>query len=198
MSVNNLHKVKKEDCALIVIDMQSDFISKGAPIECKGGREIIPTLTGLINACRSTNIPVIFTKEMHRPEKIDYGMELEREEPLHCLEGTPGVEIIGELEPLSGDYVITKRRYSGFYLTDLEILLKGLKKHTLIITGVATNVCVYATTLDAQQRDYHAIVISDCVAGTDPELHRAFLRNIEYVLGDVTTANEIKKVLNLA
>ena len=95
---------------------------------------------------------------------------MERSEPEHCLEGTPGIEILDELEPDDDDYVIIKRRYSGFYLTDLEILMKGLQKNCLIITGAATNVCVYATALDTQQRDMNAIVLSDCVAG---HKHRA-------------------------
>ncbi|NPV70857.1 MAG: cysteine hydrolase [Firmicutes bacterium] len=195
MGVSNLSRVEKGDCALIVIDMQSDFICEGAPIECPGGREILQRLKELLAFARSQGIPVIYTQEMHRPEKIDFGRELEREEPEHCVEGTPGVEIIEEIKPQKGDFVVPKRRYSGFYLTDLEILLKGLKKKTLIITGVATNVCVYATTLDAQQRDHHVIVISDCVAGTSRELHQAFLRNTDYVLGDVVTAQEMMDTL---
>lgn len=196
MGVNNLARVRKEDCALIVIDMQGDFISEGAPIECPGGREIIPRLNELLSFARSRGIPVIYTQELHRREKVDFGRELEREEPEHCIEGTPGAEIVAELKPQKGDFVIMKRRYSGFYLTDLEVLLKGLKKNTLIITGVATNVCVYATSLDAQQRDHHVVVVSDCVAGTSRELHQAFLRNIDYVLGDVVTAEEIVGVLD--
>lgn len=196
MAVNNLMKVKKEDCAVLVIDMQNDFIAEGAPIECPGGRDIISALSSFLDFARKENIPIIFTQEVHRPQRVDFGMELEREEPEHCIEGTPGVELIPQLVPQPGDYLIPKRRYSAFYSTDLEILLKGLKKNTLIITGAATNVCVYATALDAQQRDYRVVVLADCVAGTDRELHRAFLRNIEYVIGDVATAEEIQIVLS--
>lgn len=192
MSVNNLVKIDKYDCAIIVIDMQNDFIAMGAPIECPGGRDIIPVLSKLLNFARTKNIPVIYTQEMHRIQKVDFGMELEREEPEHCLEGSIGVQLIDDLSPEPGDYVIPKRRYSAFYCTDLEILLKGLKKNTLIITGAATNVCVYATCLDAQQRDYRVVAVADCVAGTDRDLHKAFLRNIEYVLGDVATAEELQ------
>lgn len=192
MSVSNMMKIKKEDCAVLVIDMQNDFIAEGAPIECPGGREIIPALSSLLKFARNNRIPVIYTQEMHRAEKVDFGMELEREEPEHCLEGSKGVELIPQLQPQPGDFVIPKRRYSGFFATDLEILLKGLNKNTLIITGAATNVCVYATALDAQMRDYRVVVLADCVAGTDRELHRAFLRNIEYVIGDVATAEEIQ------
>lgn len=195
MSINNLWKVKKEECALIIVDMQHDFISEGAPIECPGGRDIIPNIKKVKEWAKKNNIPVFYTKESHRPQKVDFGLELERSEPEHCLEGTPGIEILDELEPDDDDYVIVKRRYSGFYLTDLEILVRGLKRKSLIITGAATNVCVYATTLDAQQRDMNAIVLSDCVAGTSVELHKAFLDNIDYVLGDVVTSDELMETL---
>ena len=126
---------------------------------------------------------------------MDFGRELEREEPEHCLEGTPGVEIIDELKPQPGDFVVPKRRYSGFYLTDLEILLRGISKSILIITGAATNVCVYATSLDAQQRDFRVVVVSDCIAGTHTDLAKAFLRNIEYILCDVVTLDHLLSII---
>lgn len=195
MSINNLHKIKKEDCALIIIDMQNDFISEGAPIECPGGRDIIPNIQKARTWAKENNIPVFYTQEVHRFQKVDYGLELERNEPLHCLEGTEGVAIVKELQPKDDDYVIIKRRYSGYYLTDLEVLMRAFKKTALIITGAATNVCVYATALDAMQRDVKPIVLSDGVAGTNVELHEAFLKNIDYVIGDVVTVNEIIETL---
>ncbi|HAE92722.1 MAG TPA: cysteine hydrolase, partial [Tissierella sp.] len=108
MSVNNLWKIKKENCALIIVDMQHDFISEGAPIECPGGREIIPNISRIKEWAKNNNIPVFYTKESHRTQKVDFGLELERSEPEHCLEGTPGIEILYELEPDDGDYVIIK------------------------------------------------------------------------------------------
>ena len=195
MSISNLHKIKKADCALIIIDMQNDFIAEGAPIECPGGRDIIPNIQKAKTWAKNNGIPVFYTQEMHRFQKVDYGLELERNEPQHCLEGTKGVDIIDDLKPEDDDYVIIKRRYSGFYLTDLEILMKSFNKKGLIITGAATNVCVYATALDAMQRDTHAIVLSDGVAGTSTELHEAFLKNIDYVIGDVVTVDELIETL---
>lgn len=195
MAINNLHKVKKEDCAIIIIDMQNDFIAEGAPIECPGGRDLIPNILKIKDWARKNDIPTFYTQEMHRFQKVDYGLELERSEPQHCLEGTEGVEIIKELKPDEKDYVIIKRRYSGYYLTDLEILMRSFKRKALIIAGAATNVCVYATALDAMQRDVHAIVLSDCVAGTSIELHEAFLKNIDYVIGDVVTSKELIETL---
>ncbi len=190
MSINNLHKIKKENCIFLIVDMQNDFIAEGAPIECPGGRDIIPAIQRFKAWCRENNVPVAYTQEAHRPEKIDYGLELERNEPEHCLEGTLGVEFVEALKPDSDDFVIKKRRYSAIYLTDFEIMLKGLKKDVIILAGAATNVCVYASALDAMQRDMHAVVLSDCVAGTSVELHHAFLKNIDYVIGDVVTSDE--------
>lgn len=193
MSINNLGKVKKEDCALIIIDMQYDFLAPGAPIECPGGRDIIPNVQKLRAWAKEQGIPVIYTQEEHRKQKMDFGMELERSEPEHCLAGTKGVEIVSELAPESDDYVVVKRRYSGFYLTDLAIILQGLGKSALIVTGAATNICVFATVLDAHQRDLRAIVAEDCVAGTSRELHQAFLKNIDYVFGDVVKSAELMR-----
>ena len=191
MSINNLAGVRKEDCAVIIIDMQNDFLLKGAPIECPGGVEIISNIQRLRVWAEENEIPVFFTQEMHRRQKVDFGLELIRNEPEHCLEGTRGVEIISDLTPRDNEFVLIKRRYSGYYLTDLEFLMRSFNRRVLIITGVATNVCVYATALDAVQRDVQPVVISDGVAGTSVEFHKAFLQNIDYVIGDVVSLNEL-------
>ena len=99
MSINNLAGVRKEDCAVIIIDMQNDFLLKGAPIECPGGVEIISNIQRLRVWAEENEIPVFFTQEMHRRQKVDFGLELIRNEPEHCLEGTRGVEIISDLTP---------------------------------------------------------------------------------------------------
>ncbi len=190
--INNLSKVKKEDCALIIIDMQNDFISEGAAVKCEGSIEIVPNVVEARTWAHQNDIPVVYTQETHRHQKVDFGLELERSEAIHCVDGTWGCEIVDELAPTEKDYVMVKRRYSGYYLTDLELLMKGWNKNVLIITGAATNVCVYATALDAMQRDTPPIVLSDCVAGTTAELHDSFLKNIDYVLGDVVTLSELK------
>lgn len=189
--VNNLEKIKKSDCLLLIIDMQNDFIAEGAPIECPGGRDIIPNIKAMKDWANANGIPIAYTKEEHRRQKIDFGLELERNEPEHCLEGSAGVEIVDGLKPDASDYVIVKRRYSAYYQTDFEILLKGLKRSVVLICGAATNVCVYATAMETQQRDMYPIVIRDCVAGTSEDLHEAFLKNIDYVMGDVIDSKKL-------
>ncbi len=125
----------------------------------------------------------IYTQEAHRAQGVDFGRELEGEEPVHCLEGTQGVEIIPDLARHQEDFLIIKRRYSAFFTTDLDLLLCGLNVGSLILTGVATDVCLRATAQDAQQLNYRVIVPKGCVAGTSEEQHHAALQNIAYNLG---------------
>lgn len=190
---NQLTKTGK--IALLVIDMQRDFIDAGAPIECPGGREIIEPIRQLLTLARQKGVPVIYTQEAHRAQKVDFGLELEGEEPEHCLEGTPGIEIVPPLSPQPGDFLIVKRRYSGFFATDLDLLLRGLGVNTLILMGAATDVCVRATAQDAQQLNYRVIVPKECVAGTSVEQHEAALRNIAYILGKVLPLSEVTSLL---
>ena len=170
--------------AILVIDVQYDFISEDGAVPCVGGWDIVPRINRLTGAGRKAGIPVIFLQEFHRKDKIDFGRELDGVEPYHCLEGSHGVDIVKELKVEEGDYVITKPRYNAFLKTDLEILLNGLgvlPGDTLIIVGVATNVCVHYTAAEAHQRDYHIRVVEDCCAGTSPEEHEASLTAVQHI-----------------
>jgi biuret amidohydrolase len=176
--------------ALLVIDMQHDFLDQGVPLEAVGGRDIIPAVAAMVAAAREARIPVIFTQEAHRPGRVDAGREADPgmgkdhwyaggsdQVPLpeHCVEGTRGIEIVDEVGYEPGDLRITKRRFNCFLGTDLDLLLRGLKVETLLVTGVDTNVCVLWTVGEGFQLDYHMRVLEDCVAGTSPEEHEAAL-----------------------
>jgi nicotinamidase-related amidase len=101
---------------------------------------------------------------------------------VHCLEGDPRTELaVEQLKITDADYTIKKRRYSAFYGTDLEILLKGLKAETLILCGGLTDVCVHYTFADAHQMDYYTRVVEDCVAGSGDAAHQASLSAMEYL-----------------
>lgn len=182
---------KISQTALIVIDMQNDFLLDDAPICCDGGINIVKNIKILAEYFRKNNRPVIFTQEEHRKQKVDFGLELEYEEPEHCIEGTYGVDFYRYLKPLENDYLIKKRRYSAFFATDLDLLLRGLNVNTLILTGVATDVCVRATAQDAQQLGYYVIVPPECVAGTSLTAHEAALSNIKYIWGKIVSLKDI-------
>ncbi len=177
--------------AVIVIDMQNDFVGEKAVIPCHCTPNLILSVNRLLNSCRNMGVPVIYTQEIHRASLMDVGRELDGDEPVHCIEGKPGTEIVAELAPQPSDYVIVKRRYSGFFQTDLKILLDGLHVDTLIIVGVATDVCVRATATDAQQYNYRVIVPRECVAGSTQARHEAALEHIRYVLGRVVSLDEL-------
>jgi len=167
--------------AIIVIDVQYDFLPGGA-VPSVGGDRIISPINQLTEAGRKAGIPVIFTQEFHRKSKVDYGRELDGGEAYHCLEGTKGAEIVKELTIASDDYIIQKPRYDIFLGTGMEYLLNGLgirPGDTLILVGLVTNYCIHYTTASAHQRDYRVHVVEECCAGTSTEAHECSLKAIE-------------------
>ncbi|MEM7635373.1 MAG: cysteine hydrolase [Pseudomonadota bacterium] len=172
--------------ALIVIDIQaSTFIDSSdmrAIANMPGYKERMERARLAIDAARDHDIPVIFIQEVHRRDLVDFGRELDGDEDVHCLEGDPGTAIAEkQMGFLATDYLVPKRRYSAFFGTDFEILLRGLKVDTLLLCGGLTDVCVHYTFADAHQSDYFCRVIEDCVAGSSLEAHEASLRAMEYL-----------------
>jgi len=172
--------------ALVVIDIQANTFASGGgdgSIPCMAGyADRMLTARKAIDAARDWDIPVIFIQEVHRPDGVDFGRELDGDETVHCVEGDPGTEIaIEEMGFRPNDYLIPKRRYSAFFGTDFEILLKGLKVDTLLLCGGLTDVCVHYTFVDGHQHDYFCRVIEDCVAGSSETAHEAALRAMEYL-----------------
>lgn len=168
---------------LLVIDIQKDSFLQaphGIP-KMPGYAERMQQAVSLIQAARSQRIPIIFFQEAHRPSLVDFGRELDGQEGIHCLEGDSHTEIATEVGMQSEDYFIRKRRYSCFFGTDLEILLKGLKAQTLLLIGGLTDVCVHYTFVDGHQHDYYCRVIEDCVAGSSEAAHKAALNAMEYL-----------------
>lgn len=186
--------------ALIVIDIQASTFIDDSEVRAidnmPGYRDRMAEARKLVDRAHETGVPVIFVQEVHRPDLIDFGRELDGSEDVHCLEGDPRTELAKE--PMGfrpGDYVVPKRRYSAFFGTDLEILLRGLKAETLLLCGGLTDVCVHYTFVDAHQHDYFCRVVEDCVAGSSLDAHEAALRAMEYLqtgarrsLGEVLAA----------
>ncbi|MGB1388370.1 MAG: cysteine hydrolase family protein [Paracoccaceae bacterium] len=180
---------------LLVIDIQkSAFMDYKAGIPVMPGyHENMERAKRIVDAAHEADIPIIFFQEIHRRNKIDYGRELDGTEDIHCLEGEPGTPVAKEeMDMRSTDYFIHKRRYSVFFGTETEILLKGLKAKTLIMIGGMTDVCVHYSFADGHQHDYYCRVVGDCVGGTSPEAHKASLNAMEYLQeGAVLSADEI-------
>jgi biuret amidohydrolase len=185
--------------ALIVIDMQNDFLNKKSPAYTENAQYIIPNIQKLIKTARKEKIPVIYTTHCHEDPKIDGGMtaqwwsDIQNKQTL--VAGTKGAEIIKELKPLSKEKIIYKHRYSAFYNTDLEIYLRGLGVTDLIITGIMTGICCESTARDAFQRDFRVFMIGDATAAGDDELHLNSLKILAYAFAYILTANEIIKMM---
>jgi nicotinamidase-related amidase len=169
---------------LIVVDIQRGYgmSADETGIVLMGGQSaMIGNAERIVEAARAAHVPVVFFQEAHRRDGVDFGRELDGNEGVHCVEGDPGTELWPTLTPGPGEYAIAKRRYSCFFGTDLEILLKGLRASTLVLIGGLTDVCVHYTFADGHQHDYHMRVVSDCVIGSTHERHTASLSAMEYL-----------------
>ncbi|WP_062204083.1 cysteine hydrolase family protein [Demequina salsinemoris] len=145
----------------------------------------------LVNAFRAKGRPVVFLQEVHKPSLVDIGRELDGAEGVHCVEGDPTTELYPGLEPLPHEYLIQKRRYSGFFGTELDIVLKAYDTDTIVMIGGLTDVCIHYTAVDAHQMDYHFRTVSDLVGGSSDKAHAAALRAMKYLQRDslVTAAS---------
>jgi len=172
--------------ALLVIDIQAstfvdDSEDRSIP-NMPGYKERMLEARKLIDQARESDFPVIFVQEVHHPSQIDFGRELDGDEDVHCLEDDPRTDLaVEEMDVRSCDFHIRKRRYSAFFGTDLEIILKGLDVDTLLLCGGLTDVCVHYTFVDGHQHDYFCRVVEDCVAGSNFEAHEASLKAMEYL-----------------
>ena len=181
--------------ALIVIDIQKgSFMPAGTATgipHMPDYAERVGRAPAVIEKARECGIPVIFFQEAHRRDMVDFGRELDGDEDVHLLEGDERTEIADEVGLRTDDYFIRKRRYSCFFGTDLEILLKGLKVDTLVLVGGLTDVCVHYSFVDGHQRDYFCRVVEDCVAGSSREAHDASLRAMEYLQTGARRSSEV-------
>jgi nicotinamidase-related amidase len=169
---------------LLVIDIQRDWalpVAKAGINRMVGYVVVVGRAERLVGSARTTGVPIVFFQEAHRRSGVDFGRELDGDEGPHCLEGELGTELWPTLVPQPDEYHIVKRRYSGFFGTELTILLQGLHADTLVLIGALTDVCVHYTFVDAHQHDYHTRVVDDCVIGSSESRHLAALDAMEYL-----------------
>ena len=164
--------------AVLVVDMLRGFMEEGYPLYIgEGPRRIVPKIQNLLERELNNGSKIIFLCDNHDPDDLEFKMF-----PPHCIAGTAEAEIIPELADYEGE-IIPKKRYSGFFGTNLEPMLKKLKPDKIIICGVLTNICVMHTTADARNRDYAVEIPVDCVAAPDESAHDFALEHMDNVLG---------------
>ncbi len=187
--------IDKACTALLIIDMQRDFLEPGGFGEALGNdvtrlSAIVPACRALLEAARAAGLTVIHTREGHRPDMTDAPRaKVERGAPSLrigdrgpmgriLIRGEAGHAIIPELAPAAGEPVLDKPGKGAFYQTDLDLMLRNRGIDALIVCGVTTEVCVHTTVREANDRGYRCIVVGDCCASYFPEFHEVGLKMI--------------------
>ena len=204
--------------ALVIIDMQRDFLEPGGFGEALGNdvsrlNQIVPACAALLSGLRATKIPIIHTREGHRPDlsdapkaKVERGapaMRIGDEGPMGriLIRGEAGHDIIAELAPQSGEPVVDKPGKGAFYQTDLDLMLRNGGIDTLLVCGVTTEVCVHTTIREANDRGYKCIALADCCASYFPQFHAVGLKMIAAqggIFGWVAQSADIRRALDEA
>jgi len=178
--------------ALIVIDMQNDFLSHDgwyaqAGVDIEHMRASIEPTRRLVAAARAADVPIIWTRHGFR-SGADAGVFANLRPFLKdggLRQNTWGYEIYPEMDARPEDWYVDKNRLSGFYATNLDVIMRGLDTDTALIAGVLTNQCVKATAVDANYRDYKPIVVREATGTTLPHLHEPALEMIAVGVGEV-------------
>ncbi|ANY82806.1 isochorismatase (plasmid) [Microvirga ossetica] len=209
-------QVELDRVALLIIDMQRDFLEPGGFGESLGNdvsllRAAIDPCRDILAAARGIGMPVFHTREGHRPDLSDApASKLDRGDPSVrigapgpmgriLVRGEAGHEIIADLAPLQNEPVIDKPGKGAFYQTDLDLMLRNRSISTLLVCGVTTEVCVHTTVREANDRGYRCVVLGDCCASYFPRFHDVGLAMIEAqggIFGWVSTSRDVMRVMS--
>ena len=196
--------------ALLVIDVQNGFMSKGGSYDLLGMKisnyqQIIPKLKELISICRTYDVPIFYTQAVRESSGIDLLTKTHRilpksrEERIKkrpiCVRGTWDAKIVDEVKPTSKDHVVIKRRDSAFQDTETEVWLNSLKVNTLIFCGIDTSICVETSLRDGFNKGYDVILIADATASSNIRHYKTTIEHVKEYYGLVMKVKEIKEVL---
>jgi nicotinamidase-related amidase len=184
--------------ALLIIDMQNDFVLDDKPLKVAGASAVIPKIQSVLAAFRQRNLPVFHILRVHRPDGSDVEIirqDLFRNQPF-AVAGTHGAAVIDELAPMEGEYVLTKTRMSAFIGTELDLMLRTLGVTTLVVCGIQTPNCIRTTVFDAIAYNYPVVLVGDATGAATGEVHLANVRDMQNIGVKIVKAGEVSGLLN--
>ncbi|HZW56840.1 MAG TPA: isochorismatase family cysteine hydrolase [Nitrososphaerales archaeon] len=187
-----------EKTALLIIDMNKAFVGKGAPLEVPRALENVPRIKKLLHTCRRLGVPVIHVSHVFRKDGRDRGYMYDFWPVLKkgvLEEGAQGAQIYPDIAPVKGETVISKRRYSAWFGTDLDIVVRNLGVDTLIICGTTTDRCTGLTAYEAFMRDLKVIFPSDANATFQDSVHDAMLTSLNMGGASIVETEGLIKIL---
>ena len=192
-------KVAPANAALIVVDVQNDFVADGGFFDRIGAdvktvQKAIPRLVGLIERARETGVLVVFVQAIYDPQYLSAPMRERNQrrsvEMPRCLTGTWGADF-HSVRPAAGEPVVIKHRYSAMLNTELDGILQRHGIRSLLLTGVATDTCVESTGRDAYFIDYYVTIVADCCGAASESDHLGALKRFDRDYGAVVTSDEV-------
>jgi nicotinamidase-related amidase len=181
-------RVDPAKTALVVVDMQNDFVKEGGTLVVPDAEATIPKMQGLLDLARGSGMKVVFTQDTHTDGDPEWEIW-----PEHVREGSWGWEIVEELAPREDELVIRKVRYDAFYGTHLDHYLRVWDVDTLVICGTVANICVHYTAASAALRWFRVVVPRDATSALDPFDLEASLRQTSFLFaGKITESESIK------
>ncbi len=193
-------QINPKETALLVIDLQKGFVDEGAFCEVPAARKMLPRLKELIEACRRRSIPIIYTRMSHQFMRSTIYPELwpdhfKKDGTPILAPGSKEFELIDGLKVEKGDILLDKDRYSAFFGTPLDLILKEKGVKTIIITGLASNVCCESTAREGFFLSYRVIFVDDLNVTLNDEMHHWAVENIRLVFGYVLSSNQLLEKL---
>ena len=177
-----------EASGLVVIDLLEDFFDGSLwPESPLPGRrvELVGAVNRVVKTFRASGRPVIWVRQGFKADLSDAFPHMRKSGRAYTIEGTPGAEFLKELDIREGDPVVTKKRFSAFYGTDLEEVLKNLLVRRVFLAGITTSWCVRSTAVDAYQRDFEVVLLEACLGGFSEWDHERDLQAMDGYIGTV-------------
>jgi nicotinamidase-related amidase len=190
-------KMNDRKYALIIIDMQNDFVLPGAPVCVAGAHATVPRIKRLLDFFRAKAWPVFHVVREYRPDGSD--IEFTRlhgflNDKNYAVPGTEGCEIVADLAPVGGEYRVVKNRFSGFMNTELDFMLRRIGATHLVVCGTQYPNCIRTTIFDAIAHGYPVINVTDATSAQTPQIAEANITDLKNIGVDCITLEEFLKL----